>query len=150
MWRFSYFGPFFLQFNFHGIISSCFEPYMNVYIELEEKSLVDQLEKLVQVCTTWIYLEPWYLRSVYHELTFLFWQEERWEIEEGSQTNILSSSMQVDYKMLHKIVSGRFAPASCISQKVSSSCQLFFFYPFDLYWRIYQPWIAKLGLDWTS
>ncbi|RCV28648.1 hypothetical protein SEVIR_5G425600v4 [Setaria viridis] len=56
-------------FNFHGIISSCFEPYMNVYIELEEKSLVDQLEKLVQ--------------------------EERWEIEEGSQTNILSSSMQV-------------------------------------------------------
>uniref|UniRef100_K3XEN6 Uncharacterized protein n=1 Tax=Setaria italica TaxID=4555 RepID=K3XEN6_SETIT len=57
------------HFNFHGIISSCFEPYMNVYIELEEKSLVDQLEKLVQ--------------------------EERWEIEEGSQTNILSSSMQV-------------------------------------------------------
>lgn len=56
-------------FNFHGIISSCFEPYMTVYIELEEKSLVDQLEKLVQ--------------------------EERWEIEEGSQTNILSSSMQV-------------------------------------------------------
>jgi len=35
-------------FNFHGIISSCFEPYMTVYIELEEKSLVDQLEKLVQ------------------------------------------------------------------------------------------------------
>ncbi|CAD6235442.1 unnamed protein product [Miscanthus lutarioriparius] len=57
------------QFNFHGIISSCFEPYMTVYIELEEKSLVDQLEKLVQ--------------------------EERWETEEGSQTNILSSSMQV-------------------------------------------------------
>jgi len=56
-------------FNFHGIISSCFEPYMTVYIELEEKSLVDQLEKLVQ--------------------------EERWETEEGSQTNILSSSMQV-------------------------------------------------------
>ncbi|XP_062229042.1 vacuolar protein sorting-associated protein 53 A-like isoform X2 [Phragmites australis] len=56
-------------FNFHGIISSCFEPYMSVYIELEEKSLVDQLDKLVQ--------------------------EERWEIEEGSQTNILSSSMQV-------------------------------------------------------
>ncbi|CAD6228624.1 unnamed protein product [Miscanthus lutarioriparius] len=56
-------------FNFHGIVSSCFEPYMTVYIELEEKSLVDQLEKLVQ--------------------------EERWETEEGSQTNILSSSMQV-------------------------------------------------------
>ncbi|KAL5226807.1 hypothetical protein ABZP36_015072 [Zizania latifolia] len=56
-------------FNFHGIISSCFEPYMTVYIELEEKSLVDQLEKLIQ--------------------------EEKWETEEGSQTNILSSSMQV-------------------------------------------------------
>ncbi|VAH82550.1 unnamed protein product [Triticum turgidum subsp. durum] len=56
-------------FNFHGIISSCFEPYMAVYIELEEKSLVEQLDKLIQ--------------------------EEKWEIEEGSQTNILSSSMQV-------------------------------------------------------
>ncbi|KAG8078798.1 hypothetical protein GUJ93_ZPchr0007g5926 [Zizania palustris] len=56
-------------FNFHGIISSCFEPYMTVYIELEEKSLVDQIEKLIQ--------------------------EEKWETEEGSQTNILSSSMQV-------------------------------------------------------
>uniref|UniRef100_A0A0E0CBT6 Uncharacterized protein n=1 Tax=Oryza meridionalis TaxID=40149 RepID=A0A0E0CBT6_9ORYZ len=56
-------------FNFHGIISSCFEPYMSVYIELEEKSLVDQLDKLIQ--------------------------EEKWETEEGSQTNILSSSMQV-------------------------------------------------------
>uniref|UniRef100_A0A0E0CBT7 Uncharacterized protein n=1 Tax=Oryza meridionalis TaxID=40149 RepID=A0A0E0CBT7_9ORYZ len=57
------------HFNFHGIISSCFEPYMSVYIELEEKSLVDQLDKLIQ--------------------------EEKWETEEGSQTNILSSSMQV-------------------------------------------------------
>ncbi|EEE55847.1 hypothetical protein OsJ_04466 [Oryza sativa Japonica Group] len=56
-------------FNFHGIISSCFEPYMSVYIELEEKSLVDQLDKLIQ--------------------------EEKWETEEGSQTYILSSSMQV-------------------------------------------------------
>lgn len=37
------------QFNFHGIISSCFEPYMAVYIELEEKSLVEQLDKLIQV-----------------------------------------------------------------------------------------------------
>ncbi|AQL03332.1 Vacuolar protein sorting-associated protein 53 A, partial [Zea mays] len=35
-------------FNLHGIISSCCEPYMIVYIELEEKALVDQLEKLVQ------------------------------------------------------------------------------------------------------
>ncbi|CAM0884212.1 unnamed protein product [Alopecurus aequalis] len=56
-------------FNFHGIISSCFEPYMAVYIELEEKSLVEQLDKLIQ--------------------------EEKWETEEGSQTNILSSSMQL-------------------------------------------------------
>ncbi|KAL5651506.1 hypothetical protein ACJX0J_036964, partial [Zea mays] len=37
------------EFNLHGIISSCCEPYMIVYIELEEKALVDQLEKLVQV-----------------------------------------------------------------------------------------------------
>ncbi|XP_073107578.1 vacuolar protein sorting-associated protein 53 A [Elaeis guineensis] len=56
-------------FNFRGIISSCFEPHLAVYVELEEKTLMEHLEKLVQ--------------------------EETWETEEGSQTNILSSSMQV-------------------------------------------------------
>ncbi|KAL2227786.1 UNVERIFIED_CONTAM: Vacuolar protein sorting-associated protein 53 A [Sesamum indicum] len=57
------------EFNFRGIISSCFEAYLTVYVELEEKTLMEHLEKLVQ--------------------------EETWEIEEGSQTNVLSSSMQV-------------------------------------------------------
>ncbi|KAI5648729.1 hypothetical protein M9H77_34734 [Catharanthus roseus] len=56
-------------FNFRGIISSCFEPHLTVYVELEEKTLMESLEKLVQ--------------------------EETWDIEEGSQTHILSSSMQV-------------------------------------------------------
>lgn len=56
-------------FNFHGIISSCFEPHLTVYVELEEKTLMENLEKLVQ--------------------------EETWDIEDGGQTNILSSSMQV-------------------------------------------------------
>ncbi|KAJ3679789.1 hypothetical protein LUZ60_016067 [Juncus effusus] len=56
-------------FNFRGIISSCFEAHLVVYVELEEKTLMEHLEKLVQ--------------------------EETWETEEGSQTNILSSSMQV-------------------------------------------------------
>ncbi|CAL9090122.1 unnamed protein product [Musa acuminata var. zebrina] len=56
-------------FNFRGIISSCFETHLAVYVELEEKTLMEHLEKLVQ--------------------------EETWETEEGSQTNILSSSMQV-------------------------------------------------------
>ncbi|EYU39807.1 hypothetical protein ABFS82_06G171000 [Erythranthe guttata] len=56
-------------FNFRGIISSCFEPYLMVYVELEEKTLMEHLDKIVQ--------------------------EETWDIEEGSQTNILSSSMQV-------------------------------------------------------
>ncbi|KAG9144226.1 hypothetical protein Leryth_022084 [Lithospermum erythrorhizon] len=56
-------------FNFRGIVSSCFEPHLTVYVELEEKTLMESLEKLVQ--------------------------EETWDIEEGSQTNILSSSMQV-------------------------------------------------------
>ncbi|XP_043700892.1 vacuolar protein sorting-associated protein 53 A [Telopea speciosissima] len=55
-------------FNFRGIISSCFEPHLTVYVELEERTLMESLEKLVQ--------------------------EESWDIEEG-QTNILSSSMQV-------------------------------------------------------
>ncbi|THU51537.1 hypothetical protein C4D60_Mb06t32080 [Musa balbisiana] len=56
-------------FNFRGIVSSCFESHLTVYIELEEKTLMEHLEKLVQ--------------------------EETWETEEGSQANILSSSMQV-------------------------------------------------------
>ncbi|XP_022718168.1 vacuolar protein sorting-associated protein 53 A-like isoform X3 [Durio zibethinus] len=56
-------------FNFHGIISSCFEPHLTVYIELEEKTLMENLEKLVQ--------------------------EETWDVEEGSQNNVLCSSMQL-------------------------------------------------------
>lgn len=38
-----------LQFNFRGIVSSCFEPHLRVYIELEEKTLMESLEKLVQL-----------------------------------------------------------------------------------------------------
>ncbi|XP_022757878.1 LOW QUALITY PROTEIN: vacuolar protein sorting-associated protein 53 A-like [Durio zibethinus] len=56
-------------FNFHGIISSCFEPHLTVYTELEEKTLMENLEKLVQ--------------------------EETWDVEEGNQNNVLSSSMQL-------------------------------------------------------
>ncbi|XP_031479649.1 vacuolar protein sorting-associated protein 53 A [Nymphaea colorata] len=56
-------------FNFRGIISSCFEAHLTVYVELEEKTLMENLEKLIQ--------------------------DETWETEEGSQTNVLSSSMQV-------------------------------------------------------
>ncbi|CAA7399818.1 unnamed protein product [Spirodela intermedia] len=62
-------------FNFRGIISSCFESHLMVYVELEEKTLMEQLEKLVQ--------------------------DESWDPEEGSQTNILSSSMQV-FLMIRK------------------------------------------------
>ncbi|KAF1895195.1 hypothetical protein Lal_00043840 [Lupinus albus] len=56
-------------FNFRGIISSCFEPHLTVYVELEEKTLMESLEKLVQ--------------------------EETWDTEEGGQNSILSSSMQL-------------------------------------------------------
>lgn len=56
-------------FNFRGIISSCFEPHLTVYVELEEKTLMENLEKLVQ--------------------------DETWDAEEGSQNNVLSSSMQL-------------------------------------------------------
>ena len=36
-------------FNFRGIISSCFEPHLSVYVELEEKTLMDSLEKEMPV-----------------------------------------------------------------------------------------------------
>ncbi|MCO5557137.1 hypothetical protein L7F22_010694 [Adiantum nelumboides] len=58
-----------IQLSFYGIISSCFEPHMTAYVELEERTLMESVEKLVQT--------------------------ESWEAEEGSQTNILSSSTQV-------------------------------------------------------
>nr|GEV81664.1 nuclear pore complex protein NUP1-like [Tanacetum cinerariifolium] len=35
-------------FNFRGIISSCFEPHLMVYVEFEKKTLMDNLEKLIQ------------------------------------------------------------------------------------------------------
>ncbi|EEF29853.1 vacuolar protein sorting-associated protein 53 A [Ricinus communis] len=56
-------------FNFRGIVSSCFEPHLTIYVELEQKTLMENLDKLVQ--------------------------EETWDIEEGSQNNVLSSSMQL-------------------------------------------------------
>ncbi|OAP15329.1 hypothetical protein AXX17_AT1G45150 [Arabidopsis thaliana] len=56
-------------FNFRGMISSCFEPHLTIYIEKEEMELMQLLEKVVQ--------------------------EETWDIEEESQTNILSSSIQL-------------------------------------------------------
>jgi hypothetical protein len=51
------------------MISSCFEPHLTPYIELEEKTLMDDLEKIVQ--------------------------EESWDVEDGSQNNVLSSSTQL-------------------------------------------------------
>ncbi|XP_024383135.1 vacuolar protein sorting-associated protein 53 A isoform X2 [Physcomitrium patens] len=56
-------------FNFRGTISSCFEKHMSIYVELEEKTLMEALDKLIQ--------------------------EETWEAEEGTQTNVLSSGTQV-------------------------------------------------------
>ncbi|PWA91895.1 membrane trafficking VPS53 family protein [Artemisia annua] len=53
-------------FNFRGIISSCFEPHLMVYVEFEEKTLMDNLEKLIQ--------------------------EETWE---GNDTKVLNSIIQV-------------------------------------------------------
>ncbi|KAF2548172.1 hypothetical protein F2Q70_00022124 [Brassica cretica] len=57
------------HFNFRGIISSCFEPHLTPYIELEEKTLMERLEKVVH--------------------------EETWDIEDGSQNNVLHSSTQL-------------------------------------------------------
>ncbi|XP_024364577.1 vacuolar protein sorting-associated protein 53 A [Physcomitrium patens] len=56
-------------FNFRGTISSCFEPHLSIYVELEEKTLTEALDKLIQ--------------------------EETWDAEEGTQTSILSSGTQV-------------------------------------------------------
>lgn len=45
----NYLSLFIVQFNFRRIISSCFEPHLTAYVELEERTLMENLEKLVQV-----------------------------------------------------------------------------------------------------
>eukprot|EP00897_Mesotaenium_endlicherianum_P004927 jgi/Mesen1/4462/ME000227S03482 len=55
--------------SFRGSISGAFEPYLSLYVDLELNTLTDTLTKLVQ--------------------------EETWEPEEGSDTNILASSTQM-------------------------------------------------------
>ncbi|GAB4841540.1 HIT domain protein, partial [Ancistrocladus abbreviatus] len=59
----------FLQNKLHEVVLVVLQFSWDHFIELEEKTLMENLEKLVQ--------------------------EETWDTEEGSQTNILSSSMQV-------------------------------------------------------
>ncbi|PIA33323.1 hypothetical protein AQUCO_04100028v1 [Aquilegia coerulea] len=94
-------------FNFHGIISSCFEPHLTVYVELEEKTLMESLEKLVQ--------------------------EETWDIEEGGQTNILSSSMQV-----FLIIRRSLKRCSALTKKQT------LFNLFKVFQRILRAYAAKL------
>lgn len=57
------------RFSFKGTVSSAFEPYLNVYVEAEEATLMATLDKLVA--------------------------DETWEAEEGGQTHILASSTQM-------------------------------------------------------
>ncbi|KAH9697163.1 vacuolar protein sorting-associated protein 53 A [Citrus sinensis] len=71
-------------FNFRRIISSCFEPHLTAYVELEERTLMENLEKLVQV-------------------------EETWDIEEGSQNNVLHSSTEVFQRILKAYATKLFA-----------------------------------------
>ncbi|KAH9697164.1 vacuolar protein sorting-associated protein 53 A [Citrus sinensis] len=70
-------------FNFRRIISSCFEPHLTAYVELEERTLMENLEKLVQ--------------------------EETWDIEEGSQNNVLHSSTEVFQRILKAYATKLFA-----------------------------------------
>ncbi|GAQ83207.1 vacuolar protein sorting-associated protein 53 [Klebsormidium nitens] len=58
-----------LPFSFRGTISSCFEPYMGVYVSLEETTLLELVDKQIA--------------------------DETWEAEPGSQSKILPSSAQV-------------------------------------------------------
>ncbi|KAL5726353.1 HIT domain protein [Ranunculus cassubicifolius] len=94
-------------FNFHGIISSCFEPHLTVYVELEEKTLMENLEKLVQ--------------------------EETWESEEGGQTNMLSSTLQV-----FLIIKRSLKRCSALTKKQT------LFNLFKVFQRILRSYAAKL------
>lgn len=41
-----------MKFSFRGTVSSCFEPHLGSYVDLEEKTLMESLEKLIQVSTS--------------------------------------------------------------------------------------------------
>ncbi|XP_037495111.1 vacuolar protein sorting-associated protein 53 A isoform X2 [Jatropha curcas] len=94
-------------FNFRGIISSCFEPHLTIYVELEQKTLMENLEKLVQ--------------------------EETWDIEEGSQNNVLSSSMQ-----LFLIIKRSLKRCSALTKNQT------LFNLFKVFERILKAYVAKL------
>lgn len=53
-----------MQFDFNGVISSCFEPHLGSYVELEEKTLMETLEKLIQVAKS-SYCFPLNLSKLY-------------------------------------------------------------------------------------
>jgi hypothetical protein len=55
--------------TFSGSISSCFEAHLKCYVELEEKSLMETVDQLVN--------------------------EEQWEADGGEESNVLASSTQV-------------------------------------------------------
>ncbi|KAJ9174311.1 hypothetical protein P3X46_017348 [Hevea brasiliensis] len=94
-------------FNFRGIISSCFEPHLTIYVELEQKTLMENLDKLVQ--------------------------EETWDIEEGSQNNVLSSSMQ-----LFLIIKRSLKRCSALTKNQT------LFNLFKVFERILKAYVAKL------
>lgn len=94
-------------FNFRGIISSCFEPHLTIYVELEQKTLMENLDKLVQ--------------------------EETWDIEEGSQNNVLSSSMQ-----LFLIIKRSLKRCSALTKSQT------LFNLFKVFDRILKAYVAKI------
>jgi len=54
---------------FKGSISTCFEPHLSVYVELEEKTLMEQLDLLVM--------------------------QETWEVDDASSNKVLNSAAQI-------------------------------------------------------
>lgn len=72
----NYFSSLIVQFNFRRIISSCFEPHLTAYVELEERTLMENLEKLVQVVwihKSWLVISRVSFSNTYYIFFSSFW-----------------------------------------------------------------------------
>lgn len=72
----NYLSSLIVQFNFRRIISSCFEPHLTAYVELEERTLMENLEKLVQVVwihKSWLVISRVSFSNTYYIFFSSFW-----------------------------------------------------------------------------
>nr|GEY74689.1 membrane trafficking VPS53 family protein [Tanacetum cinerariifolium] len=116
-------------FNFYGIISSCFEPHLMVYVEFEDKTLMDNLDKLINE-ETW---EPLVrddsmtthpLTRVRVNETLLHSRTTTSDVGEGDQANISNDSHVEEMEKFHAVISTHVVNLRAFEEDVASPTEL--------------------------